>query len=76
MTIYELISENLPILRKMHRNGVSGNYIQYLPLYEDYMRLVGEGNKVRWVAQHLAEKYGYTERYVRLLVKFFQENVI
>ena len=76
MTIYELISENLPILRKMHRNGVSGNYIQYLPLFEDYMRLVGEGNKVRWVAQHLAEKYGYTERYVRLLVKFFQENVV
>ena len=76
MTIYELISENLPILRKMHRNGVSGNYIQYLPLFEDYMRLVGEGNKVRWVAQHLAEKYGYTERYVRLLVKFFNENVV
>lgn len=75
MTIYELINDNLPILRQMHRNGVSGSYIQYLPIYEDYRRLVAEGNKVRWVAQHVAEKYGYTERYVRLIAKMMEERV-
>lgn len=75
MTIYELISNNLPILRQLHRNGVSGTYVQYLPMYEDYRRLVGEGNKVRWVAQHVAEKYGYTERYVRLIAKMMEEEV-
>lgn len=75
MTIYELIHDNLPTLRQMHRNGVSGTYIQYLPLYEDYKRLVDGGNKVRWVAQHLAEKYGYTERYVRLIAKMMEEEV-
>lgn len=75
MRIHELITDNLPILRRMHRNGISGSYIVYLPLYEEYKRLVGEGNKVRWVAQHLAEKYGYTERYVRLIVKMMDEEV-
>lgn len=76
MTIYQLIHDNLPILRKMHRNGVSGNYIHYLPLYEDYKRLVAEGNKVRWVAQVVAEKYGYKERMVRLIVKMMDEDVV
>jgi hypothetical protein len=75
MTIYQLISDNLPILRTMHRNGVSGNYIAYLPIYEDYKRLVAEGNKVRWVAQAVAEKYGYKERMVRLIVKMMDEQV-
>ena len=75
MTIYQLLHENLPILRKMHRNGVSGSYIQYLPIYEEYKRLIAEGNKVRWVSQHVAEKFGYTERYVRLIVKMMEERV-
>ena len=76
MTIYELIRDNLPILRRMHRNGVSGNYIGYLPIYEDYKRLVAEGNKARWVAQVVAEKYGYKERMVRLIIKMMDEKAM
>lgn len=75
MKIYDLIKDNLPILRRMHRNGVSGNYIAYIPIYEDYKRLVAEGNKVRWVAQAVADKYGYKERMVRLIVKMMEEEV-
>ena len=75
MTIYELITANLPMLRLMHRNGVSGAYIQHLPIYEEYKRLVDDGNKVRWVAEHIAQKYGYTERYVRLIVRMMDETV-
>ena len=76
MTIYQLIRENLTTLRKMHRNGIGSGYVQYLPIYEEYKRLVSEGNKVRWVAQHVAEKYGYTERYVRLIAKMMEEQAI
>lgn len=76
MKIHELISENLPILRRFHRNGISALYIQYLPIYHDYRRLVDEGNKVRWVAQVVAEKYGYKERMVRLIVKMMEEEAI
>ena len=76
MRIHELISDNLPILRRMHRNGVSGNYIHYLPIYNDYKQLVAEGNKVRWAAQVVGEKYGYTERHVRLIVKLMEEEAM
>ena len=75
MTIYELIKDNLAMLRRLHRNGVSGNYIAYLPIYEDYTRLVAEGNKVRWVAQAVGEKHGYSERMVRLIVRMMDEQV-
>lgn len=75
MTIYELITDNLPILRRLHKNGVSSTYIQYLPIYEDYKRLINEGNKVRWVAQVVAEKYGYKERMIRLIIKMMDEQV-
>ncbi len=75
MKIHELISDNLPILRRLHRNGISDNYIHYLPIYQDYKRLVAEGNKVRWVAQVVGEKYGYKERMVRLIVKMMEEDV-
>ena len=74
MTIYELIVCNVPLLRQLHRNGVGGNYIQYLPIYEEYKRLVAEGNKVRWVAQHVGDMFGYTERHVRLIVKLMEEE--
>jgi len=76
MKIHELISDNLPILRRLHKNGISGNYISYLPIYHDYKRLVAEGNKVRWVAEVVAQKYGYKERMVRLIVKMMEEDVI
>ena len=75
MKIHELIADNLPLLRRLHRNGISDNYIHYLPIYHDYKRLVAEGNKVRWVAQVVGEKYGYKERMVRLIVKMMEEEV-
>jgi hypothetical protein len=36
---------------------------------------VAEGNKVRWVAEVVGEKYGYKERMVRLIVKLMEEDV-
>ena len=75
MKIHELIADNLPLLRRMHRNGISDHYIHYLPIYHDYKRLVAEGNKVRWVAEVVGEKYGYKERMVRLIVKLMEEEV-
>lgn len=74
MTIYELIKANAATLRALHRNGVSPSYLHLLPIYDDYTRLVGEGKKVRWVARHVGEKFGYSERYVRLVVKMMNEK--
>lgn len=76
MTIYDLLKDNLATLRRFHRNGVAVDSIRFLPIYEDWLALLAEGNKKQYIEQVLAEKHGYSPRYIRLIVKFMQDNVI
>lgn len=76
MTIYDLLRDNLAILRRFHRNGVAVDSIRFLPLYEDWVRMVDKGLKKQYVEQVLSGKYGYTPRYIRLVVKYMKEQVI
>ena len=76
MTIYDLLKDNLAILRRFHRNGVSTDAIRFLPLYEDWQRMVQEGYKKQYIEGVLADKYGYTARYIRMVVKFMRDNVV
>lgn len=76
MTIYDLLKDNVAILRRFHKNGVAVDSIRFIPLYEDWQRLQAEGNKKQYAEQWLADKYGYTTRYIRMVVKFMAEQVI
>ena len=75
MTIYDLLKDNLAILRRFHRNGVATDAIRFLPLYEDWERMINEGYKKQYIEQVLSDKYSYTPRYIRLIVKFMKEQV-
>ena len=76
MTIYDLLKDNLAILRRFHRNGVAADSIRFLPLFEDWQRMTKEGYKKQYVESVIADKYGYKPRYIRMVVKFMQEEVI
>ena len=76
MTIYDLLKDNLAILRRFHRNGVATDSIRFLPMFEDWQRMVGAGYKKQYIEQVVADKYGYTPRYVRMVVKFMNDSVI
>ena len=76
MTIYDLLTDNLAILRRFHRNGVATQSIRFLPLYEEWLDLVGKGYKKQYVEQVLCDKYGYTPRYIRIIVKFMRDEVV
>ena len=76
MTIYDLLKDNLPILRRFHKNGVATDSIRFIPLFEDWQRMTTEGYKKQYVESVLAEKYGYTTRYIRMVVQFMREQVI
>ena len=82
---------NLPIPQKTgytflywYNSKTKGKNREELELPEDQWfyeiqaiaKLVAEGNKVRWVAEVVGEKYGYKERMVRLIVKLMDEDVI
>lgn len=75
MTIYDLLKDNLAILRRFHRNGVATDSIRFLPLFEDWQRMTGDGYKKQYVEQVLSDKYGYSTRYIRMVVTFMREQV-
>lgn len=76
MTIYDLLKDNVAILRRFHKNGVAVDSIRFLPIYEDWMQLLTTGQKKQYIEQVLSDKYGYTARYIRMVIKFMAEQVI
>lgn len=75
MTVYDLLKDNMAILRRFHRNGVAADSIRFVPVFEDWRRMAGQGAKKQYIEAVLAAKYGYTERYIRMIVRFMQEEV-
>lgn len=76
MTIKELIESHKELIKTMHRNGVGTDAVKWLAVYEDYCKIIAEGNKKTYAAIKVAEKYGYNERWVRGIAAFMAENVI
>ena len=48
--------------------------VQYIELYNDYNRLLDEGEKVSYIAAVLAERYNVCERKVYTLIKRLQSD--
>ena len=76
MTIYDLLTNNLAILRRFHRNGVATDSIRFLPMFEDWKRMSEKGYKKQYTEEVIAQKYGYSPRYVRMVVKYMSEKVV
>lgn len=72
MTLYELISINSPMLKKMHENGIKISDYKYLNIYEDYRNMVGNGDKVSYIVTTLAALYDVGERTIYRLVELFE----
>lgn len=48
--------------------------VQYIELYNDYNRLLDEGEKVSYIMAVLAERYNVCERKVYTLIKRLQSD--
>ena len=48
--------------------------VQYIELYNDYNRLLDEGEKVSYIVAVLAERYKVCERKVYTLIKRLQSD--
>lgn len=48
--------------------------VQYIELYNDYNRLLDEGEKVSYIVSVLAERYNVCERKVYTLIKRLQSD--
>ena len=64
MTIYEIISFNKELLRRLSDAGIKTKDCRYVDLFRDYMEMVNEGNKTTYAVAVLSDRYAISERKV------------
>lgn len=74
MKVIEILNFNRELLKKLQEAGIRLDDARYIDLYSDYIRLVGQGNKVSYIVAVLADKYSVSERKVYGLIKRFQSD--
>lgn len=74
MKVYELLTFNRELLRRIHRAGIRTDDYRYADLYAEYEQRLAAGEKVTYIVACLSAKYGVSERQVyNLLGKFGRE---
>ena len=75
MKLYEVISFNRELLRRLSSVGIRLDDCKYIDLYEDYRKLrEGGGGKITYISAVLAAKYGVCERQVYLIIARFEKD--
>lgn len=75
MKIVEIVKINRELLKNLHTAGVRIiEDAEYIDLYTDYRKLLGEGEKVSYIVAALSDKYAVSERKVYGLIKHFQSD--
>lgn len=74
MKIVEIVKINRELLRNLHTAGVRIEDAEYIDLYADYRKLLGEGEKVSYIVAALSDKYAVSKRKVYGLIKHFQSD--
>lgn len=64
MTIYEILSFNRELLRRLCSIGIRPEDYRFVGLYEDYIGMKHSGEKTTYIVAVLAERYGICERKV------------
>lgn len=75
MKVYELLFFNKELLEKLFNAGVRVSDYKYVEIYNEYVRLKGDGLKVAYIVSYLAEQYNASERKIYNVISKM-ENVI
>ena len=74
MTIYEILSFNRELLRRLCEAGIKPDDYRFAGLYEDYIRMKRDGEKTTYIVAVLADRYGVCERKVYGIIRRLQET--
>ena len=75
MTQYELLKTAESLLAVLMSNDVDAKDVKYLEMYQEYMRLKKEGNKVGYVVYYLSQQYECSEATVYRVVKRMTQKI-
>lgn len=71
MKIYEILSFNKEILDRFERIGVRPEDCRYLDLYNDYLKMKADQEKMTYIVAVLADRYAVSERKVYAVIAQF-----
>lgn len=74
MKVIEILNFNKELLKKFQTAGIRMDDVQYIDLYNEYLALVTQGEKVSYIVATLADKYTISERKVYDLIKRFKSD--
>lgn len=75
MKAYELLKIGVPILDRMSEAGITSDDAKYLEMYQDFVKMKSEGQKITYVVAYLSELYNVSERRIYKLIKKFETEV-
>lgn len=74
MKVIEILNLNKELLQNIRKAGIRLEDVEYIGLYNEYRKLIAQGEKVSYIVAVLATEYGISERTVYGLVKRFKAD--
>lgn len=74
MTIYEILSFNKELLKRLYKAGVKFNDFQYVDLYDEYKLMKSSGYKTTYIVALLSDKYSICEIKVYSLIQHLSKD--
>ena len=69
MKVIEIVKLNRELLNICRTAGIRLDDVRYIELYNEYSRLLAEGEKITYIVAALSDKYGVCERTVYDLIR-------
>ena len=74
MKVIEILNLNKELLKKFQTAGIRMEDVEYFDLFNEYLALVTQGEKVSYIVATLADKYTISERKVYDLIRRFKSD--
>ena len=74
MKVIEILNLNKELLKKFQTAGIRMEGVEYIDLFNEYLALVTQGEKVSYIVATLADKYTISERKVYDLIRRFKTD--
>lgn len=71
MKVIEILKLGGTFLNLLHDSCVRMDDLRFVPLYDEYCRIVRSGGKTTYAVAYLSEKYNVSERKVYYLIRKF-----
>lgn len=75
MKNYEFIKAAQTILRVVRDNKINVGDVDYLQVYEDWVRFKAEGQKYDWIIYYFGQQYGVSAATISRIVKRMEKDV-